>query len=164
MLITGTGNLNVCWSYFRESFTADEFDAYVRHTSEWIRRCSKNSAVLTIVPEAQTFTQAQLVAVADMMEMREAERIGMHALVTQSASTRGVATALGWLATKPFSEQIFTHLDPALRWLTSRTSVDAHRLSGELLERAPAMQTIISRRHSPAIRPTPTQGPHCRKK
>jgi hypothetical protein len=123
MPVVSNHTLNWFWAYFTGNPGQREWDAYLERASAFMNNCMKPSIALHVIYKAEPINAVQRNQISDIINTASnASFIIGNGLVTDSLLTRGILTAINWIAKKPYPEKIFSHPNDAQPWFSSIAS------------------------------------------
>ena len=116
------GNTTGClWFYFNGELTKADWQAYMDQMALHTRpEGALTETAMIISHRSGSPTPTMRREVAEFMRDKKEllAHLKGHAMVTESALTRGSLIALNWIFKKPFPERVFSEPTSALRWLS----------------------------------------------
>ncbi len=112
--------VNWFWAYFSGATSQADWDKYIANATYFMNNCLKPSIALHIIYKAEPINAVQRNQISDVINTAtNAKLIAGNAIVTDSMFTRGILTAINWIAKKPYTEKVFAHPNDARPWFES---------------------------------------------
>lgn len=113
-------NDNLLWMDFGQNPSDAELDAHIEALESWSYAHSTDIGVVVILHSALSGSATQrrkLAALEKRLEEHDREHVKACAIVAPNALTRGLVTAVFWIAPPVYPYRLFEQAEPALAWV-----------------------------------------------